>query len=54
MQEQTTFIGKITMLKRGSKNHYVVAIVKRTAGYTKWANRQHVYLVSEVEISTVQ
>ena len=30
MQEQTTFIGKITMLKRGSKNHYAVAIVKRT------------------------
>ena len=60
MQECTTFIGKTTMLKRGSINHYCVAIVKRTAGCTEnqeswpWTNRQHAYLVSEVEISNVQ
>ena len=37
-----------------SKNHYAVAITKRTNGYTEnqdswlWANWQHVYFFSEV------
>ena len=35
IQERTPFIGKSTMLKKGSKNYYAVAIVKRTAGCTK-------------------
>ena len=30
MQEWTPFIGKTTMPKRGSKNHYALVIVKRT------------------------
>ena len=40
--------------------NYVVAIVKRTAGCAEnqgiwpWANRQHVYLVSEVKISNLK
>ena len=53
MQEWTPFIGKTTMPKTGSKNHYAVAIVKRTAGCTEnqgsWpqANRQHVHIFSQ-------
>ena len=35
MQEWTAFVGKTTMPKRGSKNHYVVAVVKKTAGCTE-------------------
>ena len=60
MQEWILFIGKSTMPKRGIKNHYAVAIVKRPAGCTEnqgsWprANQDHVYLVSKVEISNVQ
>ena len=35
MQQWTPFMGKTTMPKRGSKNHYAVVIVKRTTGYTE-------------------
>ena len=60
MQEGTLFTGKTTTPKKGSKNHYGVAIMKTTAGCTEhqgsWpqANWQHVHLVSEAEISNVQ
>ena len=35
MKEWTSFIGKTTMPKRGSKNRYAVTIVTRTVGCTE-------------------
>ena len=62
MQEQTPFIGKNCSTKQETNElyHYAVATSKRTAGCTEnqgswpWANWQHVYLVSKVEIPNVQ
>ena len=62
MQEWTPFKGKQQCQREEANEqyHYAVAIVKRTAGCTEnqdsWprANRQHVYLVSEVEISNLK
>ena len=60
MQEWTPFIGKTTVPKGESKTHYVIKIVKKTAGCTEnqgswpWVTQQHVYLVRKVEILNVQ
>ena len=44
----TPFIGKATMPKRGSKNHYVVEIVKRTAECTE---NQSMYLATPSQLA---
>ena len=62
MQEWTPFKEKLQCQREeaNKQNHYAVVIVKRTTGCTEnqgirpRANRQHVYLVSEVEISNLK
>ena len=45
------------MPKRGNKNHYPVAIVKRTAGCNEnqgswpWANQPHVHIFSQQSVN---
>ena len=62
MQEWTPFKEKLQCQREEANEqyHYAVAIVKRTGGCAEnqgiWprANRQYVYLVSEVKISNLK